>query len=135
MSTTPKRKSLRLTSLRPAATKGKFRRISRSGSAAVICAILALSIAGCVHTKKKDVIATETDQLPHLIKKGEPSQFEGYVLPTPLFNRLTPCFKDVLENPPAAEEPKPLPEPKDSTLQAPPPRRLETDKIAFRRAR
>jgi hypothetical protein len=31
------------------------------------------------------------------------SEYDGWILPTPLFNRLTPCFRDVLEHPPADE--------------------------------
>jgi hypothetical protein len=45
------------------------------------------------------VIALPGDDVPHKIERGQVSEYDGWILPTPLFNRLTPCFKEVLEHP------------------------------------
>jgi len=55
---------------------------------------------GCASTDQRPkVIAVPGDNVPHKISRGEVSEYDGWILPTPLFNRLTPCFKDVLEHP------------------------------------
>lgn len=60
--------------------------------------MLLAGLGGCctIH-HKEEVIAVPGETVPHKIAKGEVSEYDGWVLPTPLFNRLTPCFKDVLE--------------------------------------
>jgi hypothetical protein len=64
-----------------------------------------LWLTGCQgFAPRQQVIAVEGEQVPHKIQRGEVSKYDGWILPTPLFNRLTPCFKSVLENPPPEEE-------------------------------
>ena len=50
-------------------------------------------------SRRPTVIAVPGDEMPHQIRIGDVSEFDGFVLPTPLFRKLTPCFKDVLEHP------------------------------------
>lgn len=65
---------------------------------------IGLILAGCRSLQPRPkVIAVEGEQVPHKISKGGTSDYDGWVVPTPLFNRLTPCFRDTLQNPPPAD--------------------------------
>lgn len=56
------------------------------------------------------------ETVPHKIQRGQVSEYDGWVLPTPLFNELAPCFKERLENLPATE---PVGEPIDLETKRP----------------
>jgi hypothetical protein len=85
-------------------TSRKFRTLSPIGVALV--ALLASLAAGCsVSPKRPQAIAVPGDTVPHKIERGQVSEYDGWILPTPLFNELLPCFRDQLTDPP--EEPPP----------------------------
>src|SRR5262245_5731655 len=86
---------------------------SRSGLRKVACATLValglIGLPGCTSTNPRPkVIAVPGEDVPHKIQRGEVSEYDGWVLPTPLFNRLTPCFKDVLEHPETRDVQRPF---------------------------
>jgi hypothetical protein len=55
------------------------------------------------------VIAVPGETIPHKIRKGQVSEYDGWVLPTPLFNELTPCFKKMLEEGEPETPPREMP--------------------------
>src|SRR5262245_23788815 len=75
------------------------RALSRLGIFAVVCGILGGPLGCSSFDRRPKVVAVPGDNVPHKISRGEVSEYDGWILPTPLFNRLTPCFKDVLEHP------------------------------------
>src|SRR5262249_53018445 len=82
---------------RPATSK-LCSRILPPGILPVACA--ALGLLGCASSNPRPrVVSLPGDDVPHKIERGQVSEYDGWILPTPLFNRLTPCFKDVLEHP------------------------------------
>ena len=42
--------------------------------------------------RQTPISAVPLDDVPHKIERGQVSEYDGWILPTPLFNRLTPCF-------------------------------------------
>src|SRR5262245_12103854 len=83
------------------ATRERFKPVSPSGARrAAVGILVTLALVGCASTNPRPkVIAVPGEDVPHKIQRGEASEYDGWVLPTPLFNKLTPCFKDVLEHP------------------------------------
>lgn len=71
--------------------------------------LLGASGCECISPKPKTnppVIAVPGETVPHRIRRGQPSDYDGWVVPTPLFNELAPCFRRQLETPgsdPSAE--------------------------------
>src|SRR5579872_298368 len=94
--TIPRKTSEKRMSQPPKATRPRCRLHLLAGIA--LAAMLLLT--GCQSVRpRQGVIAVEGDQVPHKIRRGEISHYDGWILPTPLFNRLTPCFKSLLESP------------------------------------
>lgn len=104
-------------------TKLKFNLPSRPSVLAVACvALLAGMLPSCASSRRNQVVTVPGETVPHKIQKGQPSEYDGWVLPTPLFNELAPCFKKVLESGETIDEgdviEKPVPE---KELSAPEP--------------
>ena len=75
----------------------------------LLIALLVLAICGCASTRptmsRNQVIAVPGETVPHPIQKGQTSNYDGWVVPTPLMNELAPCFRDRLTHPPVDEGP------------------------------
>lgn len=62
--------------------------------------IFLMVLSGCnspMWRSRPDVIAIPGETVPHKISRGEVSLYDGWVVPTPLFNELAPCFRDALQ--------------------------------------
>lgn len=70
----------------------------RTCSRSFLVGVAAAALAGChLIGERPQVIAVPGDQVPHHLEKDEAAPREGWLLPTPLFNELLPCFKEHLE--------------------------------------
>lgn len=109
------------------ATKHPFRKPLLPGVCAAVCSVLLVLMGGCVSSRenRNQVVPIPGETVPHQIRKGQPSEYDGWVVPTPLFNELAPCFKKVLESPepgeseeePEAPEPKTIPLPRSEAMK------------------
>lgn len=86
---------------------------TRSGfSRSLLAGVAVVALIGCEaigHRPK--VIAVPGEHVPHHLEQGEAAPTEGWLLPTPLFNELLPCFKGRLEGTDGPPRDVPRPEP------------------------
>lgn len=109
----------------PPATSKRSRINSLTG--AVAGTLLILIASGCASilpqttpTPPPRTIAVPAETVPHKLRKGDPSPLDGWLVPTPLFNELLPCFRDELLN--GGHTPPPSPPPAKPTTS----NRIET---------